>query len=383
MRPAKPLFYQTDQPETPIHTTSMPLSLNSEQKQTLLWLVLGIALLALLVKLGPILAPFIAAGVLAYALNPAVDWIAARRIGPWRVPRELAVLTVMLVLLSAILALALVVIPMLQKQIPLLQEQIPNSFARLAAYLAPKLREFGVDLPTDGGDIRRILSKYISTSGDEIWSAILASVRVGGVAVIGWLVTLSLVPIALFYLLLDWHAVLRRIATVIPRRWVGRAAAFGSEVDGLLAQYLRGQLAVMLTLAAYYSACLGLAGFSVALPVGIITGLLIFIPYLGFGLGLLLALVAALLQFDGLHGVVLVAIIYGIGQFIESFVLTPRLVGERIGLQPLTVIFALLAFGHLFGFVGVLLALPGSAILAVAFRHLHLQYINSSFYRQS
>jgi len=183
--------------------------------------------------------------------------------------------------------------------------------------------------------------------------------------------------------LLDWHALVGRIERAIPRRWVGQAVGLAREVDGLLAQYLRGQLAVMLTLAAYYSVALALAGFAVALPVGITTGLLIFIPYVGFSLGLTLALIAAVLQFDGVQGLVLVAVIYGFGQFIESFILTPRLVGERIGLQPLTVIFALLAFGHLFGFVGVLLALPGSAILAVAFRHLRTQYINSSFYRQS
>jgi predicted PurR-regulated permease PerM len=194
---------------------------------------------------------------------------------------------------------------------------------------------------------------------------------------------LSLIPIALFYLLLDWHPVLTRVQNVIPRRWVGKVVGLGHEVDGLLAQYLRGQLAVMLALSIYYSVALAIGGFDVAVPVGVITGLLVFIPYIGFGLGLILALIAALLQFEGLHGLLLVAGIYGAGQVIESFILTPRLVGERIGLHPLTVIFALLAFGHLFGFVGVLLALPASAILAVALRHLRIQYINSSFYRQS
>jgi predicted PurR-regulated permease PerM len=202
-------------------------------------------------------------------------------------------------------------------------------------------------------------------------------------AVLGWLATLLLVPIALFYLLLDWHAVRARIERFIPRRWVGQAVGFGREVDGLLAQYLRGQLTVMLVLSVYYAGALALAGFDVAVPVGIITGMLIFIPYLGYGLGLVLALLAGMLQFEGLQGMLLVAVIYGIGQVLESFVLTPRLVGERIGLHPLTVIFALLAFGHLFGFVGILLALPASAILAVALGHLRFQYLNSSFYRQS
>lgn len=361
----------------------MPFSFTSEQKQTFLWLAVGLVLVALLAKLGPVLAPFIAAGILAYALNPAVDWLASKRIGKLPIPRSLAVMVVMLLLLAAILALILVVVPIMQKQIPLLQEQIPSSLARLNAFLSPKLLDIGIRIRLDEVGVKRILSQYFATSSDEIWSALLASAKVGGTAVLGWIATLTLIPIALFYLLLDWHAILVRIQNTIPRRWVGTVVLFGHEVDELLAQYLRGQLAVMLVLSIYYSATLGIAGFDVAVPVGVLTGVLVFIPYLGFGLGLALALIAALLQFEGLHGLLVVAGIYGAGQVIESFVLTPRLVGERIGLHPLTVIFALLAFGHLFGFVGVLLALPASAILAVALAHVRNQYINSSFYRQS
>lgn len=168
----------------------------------------------------------------------------------------------------------------------------------------------------------------------------------------------------------------------MPRRWSALVGDMAAEADGLLAQYLRGQLLVMLLLAAYYSIALAIAGFDVALPVGMLTGLLVFIPYVGFGFGLLLAIIAAVLQFDGWHGLAAVAIVYGAGQFIESFYLTPRLVGERIGLHPLTVIFALLAFGQLFGFVGILLALPASAILSVVFGRLRRHYLNSSFYNQ-
>ncbi len=298
-------------------------------------------------------------------------------------PRALAVVIVMLLLLTAILALVLVVLPIMQRQLPLLQEQLPRALTRLNAALAPKLQEIGIRVRLDGIGIKRIVSQYFAASGDEAWSALLASAKVGGIAMLGWIATLSLIPVALFYLLLDWHAVVARMQSVIPRRWAGKAAGFGKEVDGLLAQYLRGQLAVMFVLAMYYSTALAVAGFDVAVPVGVLTGVLIFIPYLGFGLGLLLALLAAILQFDGLHGLLLVAGIYGAGQVIEGFFLTPRLVGERIGLPPLAVIFALLAFGRLFGFVGVLLALPASAIVAVAFRHLRTHYINSSFYRQT
>jgi predicted PurR-regulated permease PerM len=238
----------------------------------------------------------------------------------------------------------------------------------------------GVKVRLDSAGIKKLVSQQMSTSGDEIWSAVLNSARVGGTAVLGWIATLVLIPVVLFYLLLDWHPMLARIGGAVPRRWIVATEAMAREVDTLLAQYLRGQLLVMFVLAVYYSVALAIAGFDVALPVGIITGLLVFIPYLGFGLGLVLALISAVLQFSDWSGVIAVAIIYGAGQVLEGFFLTPRLVGERIGLNPLAVIFALLAFGQLFGFVGVLLALPASAVLMVAFKHLRRHYLSSSFY---
>jgi predicted PurR-regulated permease PerM len=155
---------------------------------------------------------------------------------------------------------------------------------------------------------------------------------------------------------------------------------FFAECDDVLGQYLRGQLLVMLVLAGYYAVGLGLFRFELALPVGVFTGLAVFIPYIGFGLGLLLALLAAVLQFGDLYGLMAVAVVYGLGQVLESFFLTPRLVGERIGLNPLMVIFALLAFGQLFGFVGVLIALPVSAVGLVAVRRLQRAYLASRLY---
>jgi predicted PurR-regulated permease PerM len=149
----------------------------------------------------------------------------------------------------------------------------------------------------------------------------------------------------------------------------------------MLGQYLRGQLLVMVILAVYYSVGLALFRFDLAVPVGVFTGLAVFIPYLGFGLGLVLALLAGVLQFASWYGVVAVAVVYGVGQVLESFILTPRLVGERIGINPLTVIFALLAFGHLAGFVGVLIALPVCAVLVVATGRLYTLYVDSKLYQ--
>jgi len=358
----------------------MPFSLSPEQKQSTFWLALWLACALLLYILGPILTPFIAAGILAYALNGAVDYLERARLGKFHLPRSLAVVVVMLSFLGAVGALVLIVVPVLRTELPLLQAQIPDALARIDATLSPRLAQMGIHVKLDGGGLRRILTQQITTSGDEIWATVLASARVGGSALLGWLATAILIPVVLFYLLLDWHRLLLQLENAVPRRWVRQTVDMAHEVNALLAQYLRGQLLVMLVLALYYSAALALAGFEVALPVGILTGLLVFIPYLGYGLGLALALTAAILQFSDWSGVIAVAVIYGAGQVIEGFFLTPRLVGERIGLNPLAVIFALLAFGQLFGFVGVLLALPASAVLMVAFRHLKRHYLRSSFY---
>lgn len=358
----------------------MPFPLSVEQKQTAFWVAVWAAFFFLLFMLGPVLTPFVAAAILAYALNPAADRFDRFRVRHLRLPRALSVLIVVTLFCAALLALVLIVVPVLQKEIPLLREQIPTFLARANDMLGPKLQEMGVKVRLDSAGIRKLVSQQMATSGEEIWGAVLNSARIGGTAVLGWLATLFLIPVVLFYLLLDWPAMLGRVAGAVPRRWIAPAMTMAREVGGLLAQYLRGQLLVMLVLAVYYSAALAIAGFDVALPVGIITGLLVFIPYLGFTIGLVLAMISAVLQFADFSGLIAVAVIYGFGQVLEGFVLTPRLVGERIGLNPLTVIFALMAFGQLFGFVGVLLALPASAILMVAFRHLRRHYLGSTFY---
>jgi len=169
------------------------------------------------------------------------------------------------------------------------------------------------------------------------------------------------------------------IALVPPRLRPG-VTAFTHDCDVVLGQYLRGQLLVMLLMAAFYSVGLALFGFDLAVPVGVFTGLAIFVPYVGFGIGMILALLAGALQFTGWYGPIAVFVVYGIGQIVEGLFLTPKMVGQRIGMSTLTVIFALFAFGHLFGFVGVLVALPASALIAVATARLRASYTQSSLY---
>lgn len=365
---------------TPIETILMSFTVTQDQKQTAFWLCVGASLLFLLAALGPVLTPFVAAAILAYALNPGVDRLSYMRLGKLRMPRAIAVTLMLLLTLAILLALVLIVVPLLQQEIPLMQDKIPVFLAMLNDMLGPRLHDMGISIQLDGNGIKSLMSQHLATSGQAIGKAILSSATVGGIAVMGWLATLALIPVVLFYLLQDWHILKRRLKNTIPRRWLVRTVSMAREVDALLSQYLRGQLLVMLILSSYYSVALAIANFDVALPVGIITGLLAFVPYLGFGIGLVLALIGAILQFTGFQGLIAVAIIYGFGQVLEGFFLTPYLVGERIGLHPLVVIFALLAFGQLFGFIGVLLALPASAILSVAMKHLRRHYLDSTFY---
>ena len=363
--------------KSPRPTDPMNLPPRSEYRQNLLWLSVGLVFLLLLWLLTPVLTPFVAALIIGYMLNPGVDWMERRRI-----PRALSVLVAITGVGLLIAALLLVVLPVLAEELPVLRERLPALLLKIDAAIGPWLRQMGIGARLDFGALQKLVAARLA-SGDGSTSALLNWLRIGGSALLGWAGTLFLIPIVLFYLLLDWHRVIHRFGDSVPRRWHAQVTEMAAEADSLLAQYLRGQLLVMFLLAAYYSIALMIAGFDVALPVGMLTGLLVFIPYIGFGLGLALAVIAAILQFDGWNGLIAVAVVYGIGQFIESFFLTPRLVGERIGLHPLTVIFALLAFGQLFGFVGVLLALPASAILSVVFGRVRRHYLNSSFYNQT
>lgn len=350
--------------------------LKHEHKQTLLWTGAGLALLLLLYLLSPILAPFVFAGILAYVLQPGVHWLTKRR-----VPRSLASLLMVALLLLTITLFALLVLSVLQREIPLLREQVPILLAKLNAALSPRLAEMGVHVSFDFPALRKLLTEQIASSPEDVMDRLFSTLKISSSAAAALLGAVVVIPLLLFYLLLDWETLIARFQRLIPRRWLPKAMALAQEADVLLSQYLRGQLLVMGMLALYYTIALWLAGFDIALPIGTFTGLAVFIPYIGYGVGLALAILAALLQFGNLYGFLAVAAIYGFGQVIESFFLTPRLVGERIGMHPLAVIFALLAFGQLFGFFGILLALPACAILMVGLRQIHLLYLRSRFYQ--
>ena len=352
------------------------MTLEPSQRQTLFWLALAAVGLALLWLLRPVLTPFVVGAVMAYALQPVVERLAARR-----VPRLLAVLAVEVLVFVLVLAAVLLIVPILAKELPLLREQIPVLAERLNLSVSPWLAQYGIQVALDPASIKAFVVKYVDANFEDWIGTVLSSARIGGSFVLAVIGNAVLIPVVLFYLLADWPHLVQRVQGLVPPRVLPQVKSFMSECDSVLGGYLRGQLILMGVLACYYSVGLALFGFELAVPVGAFTGLAVFVPYLGFGLGLVLALLAGVLQFASFFGVLAVAVVYGIGQVLESLVLTPRLVGERIGLSPLTVIFALLAFGQLFGFVGVLVALPLSAVLVVAVRRVRALYHDSRLFR--
>lgn len=351
------------------------MNLSTAQRQALSWT--GIAVLAalLLWLLAPVLTPFVVGAVLAYALHPLVE-----RLVSMRVPRLVAVVLVELAALLIVFSLALLIVPVLGKELPLIKAQVPALLERLNQSLSPWLAQFGIQFAFDVASLKAWLTQLLDANLEDWLGAALSSARIGGSALLSFVGNLILIPVVLFYLLADWARFVERVQGLVPPRMRGNAIDFLDECDAVLGQYLRGQLLVMMVLAVYYAGALALVGFDLALPLGVFTGLAVAVPYVGFGLGLTLSLLAALLQFASLKGVLLVALVYGVGQLLEGFVLTPRLVGERIGLNPLAVIFALLAFGTLFGFVGVLVALPASAVMLVALRRARTAYLGSRLY---
>jgi predicted PurR-regulated permease PerM len=347
------------------------------QQHALAWTGLAGVTALVLWLLGPVLMPFVVAAVLAYVLSPLVQGL--QRVCGGRLPRLVAVVLVEVFFLLLLVALVTLLVPILAHELPRMRDQLPVLAERLQTDIAPWLQAKGIPVVMDSASIKAFVLQTFSTSFDDGFKQALTSLRIGGSVALAVVGNLVLIPVVLFYLLADWQRFVRHVEALVPLPARSAYDSFVNECDEVLGQYLRGQLSVMALLAGYYSVALWAFGLELAFPIGVFTGLAVFVPYVGYGLGLALAILAGVLQFSPSEALLMVAVVYGLG--IESFVLTPRLVGERIGLHPLHVIFALMAFGQLFGFVGVLVALPASAVLLVAIRRLRAQYQASALYR--
>ena len=332
---------------------------------------LSVVLVLLIYLLAPILAPFLVALGLAYLGNPLVA-----RLQDWRWPRTLAVIVVFaLFFLVAIIAL-LVLLPALQRQIMHFATKLPAYIDWVQMTLIPVLQQsWGIELQgLDIDSAKQVLVSHWQDIGTWLGTA-LRGLSSSGLNLLGWLINLSLVPLVSFYFLRDWDTMWVRLRALLPPNMRQPVTRFATQADGVLGAFLRGQLLVMLLLAIIYFLGLSLIGLDLALPLALLAGAVSFVPYLGVIVGLLSAGLAALLQFQEPTALLWVVLVFGIGQFLEGFILTPYIVGDRLGLHPLAVIFAIMAGGQLFGFVGVLLALPVAAVLLVALRDIHDAYM--------
>ncbi len=348
---------------------------HSDDLHYLWWLALVSIVGVLIYLLSPILAPFFLAGIIAYIFNPLVT-----RITIWKISRSLGTILVMTLLLSLFTALILIIAPLFEREVSRLIEKAPAYLETVRDGLAPWLEtQLGISLQLDITLLKQTLTQNWQSAGGIV-AKLVPSFTSGSVAIMEFLLNLVLVPVVLFYLLRDWTQLVRFVDEIIPRHWYEQVNVLAREIDRVLAEFLRGQLSVMLLMSIYYVMGLWLVGLEFALPIGVIAGILVFVPYLGMVIGLILATLVALIQFQGWSGLIPVWIVLGVGQLLENMVVTPWLVGNRIGLHPVVVIFALLAFGQLFGFVGLLLALPASAVLLVWLRHVRKQYLESTLY---
>ena len=329
--------------------------------------------------MAEIFTPFLAAFILAYVLRPVCLWLERRRL-----PRALAALISMLIGLGLIFCIFSLLISLLKYEIPLIRAQLPEWIANTQAWLGPKLEQLhlNLDWSTLKSSVTQKITEHINDNADALMNSTINTVLVSGSSVIAGFVNAVLIIFVMFYLLIDWEQFFELIKKAVPLRAQETVHHLAMHTDGLLSQYLRGMLIVISIMAIFYSAGLSFIGIKGAAALGVFTAIMIIIPYVGITIGLTLSALSALLQFGPGPEIIGVLALFGLGQFIEGFFLTPRLVGERIGLHPVGVLFALLLFGKLFGFFGVLLALPISAVSMVLVQYAWSLYTQSSWYQK-
>jgi predicted PurR-regulated permease PerM len=328
--------------------------------------------------MAEIFTPFLAAFILAYALRPVV--IRLEGVGT---PRAVAATVAIIFGLCLVIGLLALLGNLLSHELPLIKTKLPIWLQNTQAWLEPILTEYHIAF--DWAALREIVTQkvtaHLSTNADALMSSTLNTILLSSSSVIHGFVNLILILFVLFYLLIDWNHFFKLLEGFIPPRFADTARHLCMHTDGLLSQYLRGQILVILIMATFYSIGLSLVGMEGAVALGVFTGLMIIIPYIGIALGFTIGLMSVILQFGFGSELVWVLAIFGAGQFLEGFFLTPRLVGERIGLHPVAVLFALIIFGKLFGFFGVLLALPASAVSLVLIQFGWSLYIKSTWYQ--
>ncbi|WP_455223524.1 AI-2E family transporter [Kaarinaea lacus] len=341
------------------------------------WFLAGFVATGILIYLlAPVLTPFMLGALLAYLGDPLVDRLEALKLS-----RTVSVIVVFIVLLLVVLSMPLVLLPLVEQQINSLVANIPKYIDWVQNTVVPFFTsKLNIDPALFNTDALKqsIMSHWRDVGG--IAGRIVGTITKSGFALIALLANLVLVPVVTFYLLRDWDVLVEKIHMMIPRKQEPVISKLAKESDAVLGQFLRGQLTVMVALGTVYTVGLLIVGLDLALLVGMVAGLVSFVPYLGFIVGILLAGIAAIIQFGDPVYLLYVAIVFAVGQSLEGMVLTPLLVGDKIGLHPVAVIFAVMAGGQLFGFVGILIALPVAAVVVVLLRYAYGVYTDSELY---
>ncbi len=338
-------------------------------QQSLLFVVIlvSVALFGTFIyQLAPILTPFMVAAALAYLTDPLVESLTLKL----KMPRVVAVTIVFMVVLLIVVVVLVFLVPALQNQLMALAARVPQWLEWLQKTLIPQLSALGITEQDLGFDtLKKALSEHMtqaSAAAKWAWKTLFHS----GMAIIEGFMHLFIICIATFYLLRDWQKIVVAIHALLPKKYAPMITKVVLECDTVLATFVRGQLSVMATLGVIYGVGLALIGVNYSLLLGMLAGLLSIVPYLGSIVGLGSSLAVAYFQFPTIWPVVGVIVLFGVGNILEGMVITPLLIGDKLGLHPVVVIFAVLAGGHLLGFVGVVLALPITAILVVIIREL-------------
>ena len=345
-------------------------------RRALYWTAGLVVFLFILYLLADILLPFVAGAIMAYLLDPMAD-----RLERWKFPRWAAAGLITLIAVAAVVAALVLLVPLLQTQLIGLAEHVPRFVDMLREKALELLTLLQSQLsPQEMAALREKIGGVAGPNALAWIGNVLKQLWGGGVALVNLLSLLVITPIVLFYLLRDWDGI---VATVdgwlpLPRAPVIREQV--GAIDAVLAGFLRGQMSVCLLLGAFYAIGLTLAGLDFGLFIGFVTGLISFIPYFGMLLGFAVGIGVALVQFTDWLPIAIVAGVFVVGQFLEGNFITPRLVGSRVGLHPVWIIFALLAGGALFGFTGILLAVPAAAVIGVLGRFAFQRYRGSQAY---
>jgi predicted PurR-regulated permease PerM len=321
--------------------------------------------------LAPVLSPFFLSGIVAYLGQPMVHFLECRKLS-----RGFGVLTFFLILILFFFVVVVIILPILQAELAALIVVIPDTIEKLRdSFSEPAKTLFGANAATLQSDqLKNMLFANWRELG-SLATQVFSKIGQSGQYVLGGFAYLVLVPVITFYLMRDWNKVLRSVMNICPQRFIEELKTVACEVDAVLSEFLRGQLLIMLVLGLFYGIGLQIVGVKYAFLIGCIAGLVSFVPYFGVIVGLLLAVVVGFGQFDHYSEMLKIFGVFGLGQLLESLVLSPLLVGDRIGLHPVWVIFAVMTGGHLFGFSGILLALPVAAITVVLLRHLRLRQL--------